>query len=79
MTTGVILDSENQAVIDKANGIVKLGVKAKDPLHVACAINGKVKLSITTGDKLIKKLSGLQEINVLNPIDAAGQVDESHN
>ena len=70
---------ESQPVIDKANGFVRLGVKAKDALHVACAINGKAKLFITTDDKLIKKLSSSQEISVINPIDAAGQIDDSHN
>lgn len=73
--------SASQFVIGKANDFVKLGVKVKvkDALHVACAINGKAEYFITTDDKLIKKLSGSEEINVLNPIDAAGQIDDSHN
>ena len=71
--------SETQSIIDKANEFVKIRVKAKDALHVACAINGEANLFITTDDRLIKKLSGSQEIDVLNPIDAAGQIDDSHN
>ena len=71
--------TETQSIIDKANKFVKIGVKAKDALHVACAINGKASLFITTDDKLIKKLSNLQEIDMLNPVDAAGQIDDSHN
>jgi len=78
-TLSTIDISETQSIIDKANGFVKIGMKAKDALHVACAINGKANLFITTDDKLIKKLSSSQEINVLNPIDAAGQIDDSHN
>ena len=46
--------TETQSIIDKANKFVKIGVKAKDALHVACAINGKARLFITTDDKLIK-------------------------
>jgi predicted nucleic acid-binding protein len=78
-TLSTIDVSETQSIIDKANGFVKIGVKAKDALHVACAINGNANLFITTNDKLIKKLCSSQEINVLNPIDAAGQIDDSHN
>ena len=48
--------------------IGKKGLKSKDALHVACAIEGKAEYSITTDDKILKKTKGLKKIEVVDPI-----------
>jgi len=71
--------AENESILQKANHFVGMGVRAKDALHIACAIEGNVDIFVTTDDKLIKKLSGSDEIRVVNPICAAEQIDEYSN
>ncbi len=48
--------------------MVKKGLKSKDALHIACAIEGKAEYFITTDDKILKKIKGLKEIEVVDPI-----------
>jgi len=60
---------ENKSLLNRANGLVRLGVKAKDVLHVSVAIEGNADYFITSDDRLLKKLSSNQEINALNPAD----------
>ena len=45
------------------------GVKNKDALHVACAMEGKCDYFLTTDDLILKKLKDFEFINVLNPVD----------
>ena len=74
-----IVDIEETAgLMEKANNIVTYGVKAKDALHVSSAIQGKADYFVTTDDKLLKKLSGVDEIQAVNPLDIIGVIDE-HN
>lgn len=55
---------------------IKKAIKAKDALQVASAIEGKAVYFLTTDDKLIKKLSDVDEIQVINPVDMVGIIDE---
>ena len=71
--------AEHDSILQKANHFVGMGVKAKDALHIACAIEGNADIFVTTDDKLIKKLSGSDEIRVINPIYAAEKIDEYNN
>ena len=72
-----VLDvEETQKLIATANLLVKEGITAKDALHVASAIEGKANYFLTTDDKLIKKLSDIGEIQVINPVDMIGIIDE---
>jgi len=45
------------------------GVKSKDALHIACAIEGKAEYFLTTDDKLLKKLAETKELIVINPVN----------
>ena len=72
-----VLDvEETQKLIATANFLVKKGITSKDALHVASAIEGKANYFLTTDDKLIKKLSDIGEIQVINPVDMIGIIDE---
>ena len=51
--------------IDKAFSKIE---KAKYTLHVSSAIKGKAQDFVTTDDKLLKKLSVVEEIHVVNPL-----------
>ncbi len=61
--------SENKQVIRHAKLIMEKGVKNKDALHVACAIEGKCDYFLTTDDLILKKLKDFELISVLNPVD----------
>ncbi len=70
---------ETAAILDRANRFVALGIKAKDALHVAAAIEGDADYFITTDDKLLKKLSTNVEIKAVNPVDIVEEIDEYYN
>ena len=64
-----IVDIEEATdIIDNARSIQNLGVKSKDALHVACAIEARCDYFFSTDDMLLKKLSGFDKIKALNPI-----------
>lgn len=60
---------ENETILSKAEEFSKNGLKAKDALHVACAIEAKCQFFLTTDDRIIKKMLNNSEIKVLNPTD----------
>ena len=45
------------------------GIKPKDSLHLACAIEAKSEYFLTTDKILIKKAEHLKEIKVKNPLE----------
>ena len=59
---------ETGDIINNAGLIRKFGVKNRDALHVACAIEAGCNYFLSTDDSLLQKLSGLDKIKVLNPI-----------
>ena len=50
-----------------ARSIMESGVKEKDALHIACAIEGKCEYFITTDGRVLKYLS--PQIKMCDPID----------
>jgi len=56
-------------VVTRASEFTRNGVKSKDALHVACAIEGKAEYFLTTDDKLLKKLAKTKELLVINPVN----------
>ena len=56
-------------VVARASEFTRNGVKSKDALHIACAIEGKAEYFLTTDDKLIKKLAETIELIVINPVN----------
>ena len=67
---------ENDDIISKAKELTKIGLKAKDALHVACAVVGKAEYFLTTDDMILRKLSSYGEIIVTNPIDFIRVLEE---
>ena len=45
------------------------GIKPKDALHLACAIKSKCEYFLTTDRVILKKVSKLEEIVVISPIE----------
>ncbi len=60
--------TENDKILSTANSLMKKGLKSKDALHLACAIEGQAKYFITTDKKIIKRMAGFNRIVVINPI-----------
>lgn len=68
---------ETTDIINNARLIQNLGVKSKDALHVACAIEAKCDYFLSTDDFLLKKLSGFIKIKSLNPLSFLNILQES--
>ncbi|MEJ5308347.1 MAG: PIN domain-containing protein [Anaerolineae bacterium] len=68
--------SETENVLSTAHLVQKLGLKSKDALHIACAIEAGADYFITTDDLLIKKASALDKIQVVNPLDFIDRIEE---
>jgi hypothetical protein len=60
---------ENEAIRGMAASLYMKGLKAKDALHVACAVILDCDYFITTDIFLIKKLANFEKIAVINPVD----------
>ncbi|GBU21146.1 hypothetical protein R80B4_01035 [Fibrobacteres bacterium R8-0-B4] len=58
---------ESEHVIAMAKDIMKKGIKPKDAIHLACAIEAKCDYFITTDCKILNK--SVSNINIINPID----------
>jgi predicted nucleic acid-binding protein len=61
--------SETEAVLQKARILQALGLRSKDALHIACAVEAEANYFITTDDLIIKKLRDFSEIQAVDPID----------
>jgi predicted nucleic acid-binding protein len=60
---------ENRQIVNKADQLIKSELKAKDALHIACAIEANAKYFITTDDKILNKNHKIKGIEIVNPID----------
>jgi len=47
--------TENDNILERARNLTKIGLKSKDALHIACAIEGGAEYFITTDDKILRK------------------------
>jgi predicted nucleic acid-binding protein len=55
---------------------ISAGIKPKDALHLACAIEAHCDYFITTDKSLLKKSQILKEIKTVNPIDLILTLEE---
>lgn len=62
-------------VLSSGREIMARGIKAKDALHIACAIKSGCDYFITTDSKLINK--NIENIKIINPIDFVRETEES--
>ena len=60
---------ETPSLLDTARSLLAQGIKTKDALHVACAVEGHADYFLSTDDKLLKKLQTIKVISALNPMD----------
>ena len=65
----VIDIEENEIILNKAKELMKIGLKSKDALHIACAIEGKAEYFLSTDDKILKKGKHIREIKIIDPIE----------
>lgn len=70
---------ENDTLLARAKEFALAGIHTKDALHIASAIEGKADYFLTTDDKLLKKLSLIEEIKAINPVDIVEVIDEYNN
>jgi len=63
-----VLDVDaSETVVNRGKEIMLKGVKKKDALHIACAIEAKCDYFLTTDKKLLK--TSFDEIIIASPID----------
>ena len=68
---------ETEAKLDiQAREFAVLGIAPKDALHVACAIAGRCDVFLTTDDRLLRDLAGVNAIRSSNPIAFATELDQ---
>ncbi len=60
---------ETSKILSIAEELFNTGLKSKDALHVACAVELKCKYFVTTDRIIIKKLSNFESIKVISPVD----------
>lgn len=58
---------ESPDVLRHARDFAAGGLRAKDALHLACAIAAKCDYFLTTDDRIVKNTGRLAEIAVMNP------------
>ena len=57
----------SKAIVDRAAELMKLGLRQKDGVHIACAIETKADYFITTDKKILNK--SVENIQLVNPIE----------
>ena len=60
---------ETPELLEKAREFLAYGIKTKDALHLASAIEGDADYFLTTDDRLLSKARKNNMIEVINPVD----------
>ncbi|MEX0724381.1 MAG: hypothetical protein WD053_10905 [Gracilimonas sp.] len=61
--------NENTQIVKMAEELTDYALKAKDALHLACAIEAECEYFITTDDKILNKNNKINSIEIINPVD----------
>jgi len=64
---------ENDKIIMYAETLFSKGIKVKDALHIACAVEANADFFITTDKKLINTV--IPEIRVINPLTIINELN----
>ncbi len=64
------------AIANKAKEFESMGIKPRDALHIACALEAGADYFLTCDDKLIKKASQIIGLKILNPIHFIEETEE---
>jgi predicted nucleic acid-binding protein len=62
---------ETPDTIRRASQLVGRGLAPKDALHVACAIEGRCDVFLTTDDRLLRNLARFRGVRCCNPVALA--------
>jgi predicted nucleic acid-binding protein len=54
-------------ILQHANRLAGMGLKAKDALHIACAIAGACLYFVTTDDDILKRRPDIHDITLIDP------------
>ena len=66
---------ESPAILLKASALVDIGLKAKDALHLSCAIVGGCRYFLTTDDDIYRCGQQVGEITVSDPTSFVREID----
>ena len=70
------IDSEeSHSITKKAAELQSKGLKSKDALHVACAIEMGCDYFLTTDDRLLKRMTNSVEIRAVDPVTFVREVN----
>jgi predicted nucleic acid-binding protein len=58
---------ETTMILQRANILAGMGLKAKDALHIACAIAGACVYFVTTDDDILKRRQDVHDITLIDP------------
>ncbi len=61
--------AESPGIVIRAKEFVKEGLRPKDALHLACAVDAKSDVFLTTDDGLLRFGKGREGVRVMNPVD----------
>jgi len=64
----------SEDILSAGRKIMEKGIKAKDALHIACAIKSGCEYFITTDYKLTNK--NIADIKIINPIDFVRETED---
>lgn len=74
-TAAAVDVEETDAIVQQARGIASRGLRAKDALHVACAMAAGCDFLLTTDDLVVKKMRGFAGIAVMDPTQFIVEVE----
>lgn len=66
---------ETAMILQSANRLAGMGLKAKDALHIACAIAGECTYFVTTDDNILKRRQEVHDIIVIDPTAFVREMD----
>lgn len=58
---------ESALILQHANSLAGMGLKAKDALHIACAIARACTYFLTTDDDILKRRPDIHDITLMDP------------
>lgn len=68
--------NESNEIIEKAKELAAYNFKAKDALHLSCAIREECEYFVTTDDQILNKNSVVEAIEILSPVDLIKLLEE---
>lgn len=70
---------ETPTLLAKAKQLLGFGIKTKDALHLAAAIEANADYFLTTDDRLLNKAAYITDIKLINPTAFVKVLDDYDN